>query len=248
MWTSWAQSLLAKIRGKIAWGDFAPKEASAKQCGIWRKIFTSSRMRTKLRFYTPIEARVMQAPTSKSPEEREFVVDSGASMNMMSKKDLSLYELDTLRRSRNRTVVLTANGQVHTNEEAQVNVHDLNLLVIVQLLEETLAVLSHGKLCEDHGFSHGWVSSQEATVDQRREDNGMHNRQHRTSCCCRVIHQFWKRFVGNIDIAGFVNKSSSTAKWRTTPKRLVRINTKNPNKNEKRIGNRDSDDRLWDLP
>ena len=39
-------------------------------------------------------------------------------------------------------MVLTANGDVHTHEEAQVYVHDLNLLVTVQLLKETLAVLS----------------------------------------------------------------------------------------------------------
>ena len=39
-------------------------------------------------------------------------------------------------------------------------VHDLNLFVIMQLLEETSAVLSLGKLCEDNGYSHEWVSSQ----------------------------------------------------------------------------------------
>ena len=54
-----------------------------------------------------IEARVMLAPTSKRPEVREFVVDSGASMHTMSTKELSSDELDTF-------VVLTANG-----EEAQ---------------------------------------------------------------------------------------------------------------------------------
>ena len=43
-------------------------------------------------------------------------------------------------------MVVTANGEVQTNEEAQVYVHDLDLFVTVQLLEETLAVLSLGKL------------------------------------------------------------------------------------------------------
>ena len=43
----------------------------------------------KATFYIPIEARVMPAPTSKKPKERKFVVDSGASVHMMSKKDLS---------------------------------------------------------------------------------------------------------------------------------------------------------------
>ena len=52
----------------------------------------------------------MPAPTSTRPEEREFVVDSGASMHMMSKKELSSEEMDTLRRS-TPTVVLTAIGR-----------------------------------------------------------------------------------------------------------------------------------------
>ena len=55
--------------------------------------------------------------------------------------------MGTVRRSRNPTEVLTANGKVHTHEEAQVFVDDLNQFVTVQLLEETPAVLSLGKLC-----------------------------------------------------------------------------------------------------
>ena len=90
------------------------KDALAEQHGIWRKIFTSSKMRTKLRFYNPIEARVMLAPTSKRPKQREFVIDSGASTHMMSEKEQSSDELETLRRSRNTTVVLAPNEEVHT--------------------------------------------------------------------------------------------------------------------------------------
>ena len=41
---------------------------------------------------------------------------------------------------------MTANGEVQTNEEAQVYVHDLDLFVTLQLLKETRAVLSLGKL------------------------------------------------------------------------------------------------------
>ena len=40
-------------------------------------------------------------------------------------------------------------------------VHDLNLFVIVQLLEETPAVPPLGKLCEDHGYSYESVGGQE---------------------------------------------------------------------------------------
>ena len=48
-------------------------------------------------------------------------------------------------------------------------VHDLDLFVTVQLLEETLVVLSLGKLCEDFGFSK--VSAIKNHDDQRVDDN-----------------------------------------------------------------------------
>ena len=46
------------------------------------------------------------------PEERDFVVDSGASMHMISKKDLNDVEMDTLTKSCSPTIVITANGEV----------------------------------------------------------------------------------------------------------------------------------------
>ena len=46
------------------------------------------------------EARSTLALTSKLSEERKFVIYSGASMHMLSTKDLSSEELETLRRSR----------------------------------------------------------------------------------------------------------------------------------------------------
>ena len=114
----------------------------------------------KTTFYSPIVARAMPVPTSKFPEEQEFVFDSGVSMHMLSKKDLSLEELETLRRSRTPTTVVTAKGEVQTNEEAQVYVHDLDLFVMVQILDDTSAVLSLGKLCEEHGYTYEWASGQ----------------------------------------------------------------------------------------
>ena len=97
---------------------------------------------------------------SKNTEERVFVVDSGASMHMLSKKDLSSNEMDTLRKSRTPSRVVTANGEVQTNEEAQVYVQVLDLFVTVQLLEETAAVVSLGKLCAEHGCSYEWENGE----------------------------------------------------------------------------------------
>ena len=118
-------------------------------------------------FHTPVEARVVPASTSKRPDEREFVVDSGASMCMLSKKISISGEMDTVKRSRPPTVVLTANGEVQAHEEAKVFVHDL--FATAQLLDETPAVLSLGKLCEDHGYSYEWVSGQKPRLT--RMDN-----------------------------------------------------------------------------
>ena len=77
------------------------------------------------------------------------MVDSGTSMHMLSRKDLSLAEFETVRVSRNPTMVITANGEVQTHEEATVYVYNLDLFVTVQILESTPAVQSLGELCED---------------------------------------------------------------------------------------------------
>ena len=65
-----------------------------------------------------------------------------------------------MRTSRSPTTVMTANGEVQTREEATENVKQLDLFVKVMLREETPAVLSLGKLCEDHGYTYHWISGQ----------------------------------------------------------------------------------------
>ena len=66
---------------------------------------------------------VAPAPTSKRPEGRFRRINAH---DEQKKKELSSEEMDTVERSRTPTVVLTANGDVHTHEEAQVFVHDLS--------------------------------------------------------------------------------------------------------------------------
>ena len=46
-------------------------------------------------------------------------------MHMINKKDLNLAELKTVATSRSPTTVVTANGEVQTNEEATVYVKEL---------------------------------------------------------------------------------------------------------------------------
>ena len=81
-------------------------------------------------------------------------------MHMLSRKDLNSAELDAVKVCKSPTTVVTANGEVQTKEEATVYVKELDLFVTVMLLEDTLAVLSLGKVCEDHGYSYHWTSGQ----------------------------------------------------------------------------------------
>ena len=109
-------------------------------------------------FFSPSERRCLPASTLK-PEEREFVVDSGASMHMIS-KGLNSAELETLTTSKNPTTVITANGEVQTHEEATVYVKELDIFLTMKVLEDTPAVLSLGKLCDENGYSHEWINGQ----------------------------------------------------------------------------------------
>ena len=110
-------------------------------------------------FFSSPENRCLPASTLK-PEEREFVVDSGASMHMISKKDLSNAEMDTLTKSCSPTIVITANGEVQTHEEAIVYVKELDIFLTMKVLDNTPAVLSLGKLCDENGYSYEWINGQ----------------------------------------------------------------------------------------
>ena len=110
-------------------------------------------------FFSSPENRCLPASSLK-PEEREFVVDSGASMHMISKKDLSDAEMDTLTKSCSPTTVITANGEVQTHEEATVYVKELENILTTKVLEGTPAVLSLGMLCDENGYSYEWINGQ----------------------------------------------------------------------------------------
>ena len=61
---------------------------------------------------------------------------SGASMHMISKKDLSDAELDTLEKLCSLTTVVTANGEVQTHEEANLYVKELDMFLTVKVLKK----------------------------------------------------------------------------------------------------------------
>ena len=77
---------------------------------------------------------------------------------IVSKKDLTLLEKETLRYPKQPTPVITANGSKHTIRQATIFVTDLDTFVTVQLLEDTPAVLSLCNHCEENGYVFSSVS------------------------------------------------------------------------------------------
>ena len=68
--------------------------------------------------------------------------------------------MDTLTKSCSPTIVITANGEVQTHEEATVYVKELEIFLTMKVLENTPAVLSLGKLCDENGYSYEWINGQ----------------------------------------------------------------------------------------
>ena len=68
-----------------------------------------------------------------------FVVDSGANMHMVSKKDLNSAELETMKTSRSPTTVMTANGEVRTYSSK---------LCFLKKFPQFIP----SRFCEDHGL------------------------------------------------------------------------------------------------
>ena len=81
-------------------------------------------------------------------------------MHMISKKDLNSAEWETVTTSRSLTTFITAHGEVQTHEEATVYVKELDKFLTMKVLEDTPAVLSLGKLCDEHGHSYEWINGQ----------------------------------------------------------------------------------------
>ena len=114
-----------RSREETEWQEHGAREAAWK---LAKSVLKLTEHETAT-FFSPSENRCLPAPSTLKPEEREFVVDSGASMHMISKKkkDLSDAEMHTLTKSCSPTIVIPANGEVQAHEEAIVYVKELEI-------------------------------------------------------------------------------------------------------------------------
>ena len=122
------------------------EEQGAREA-VWKlaKSVLELKEHERATFFSPSENRCLPASTLK-PEEREFVVDSGAPMHMISKKDLSDAEMDTLTKSCSPTIVQSANGEVQTHEEAIVYVKELEKLNMKVLKKHASSIFARKAL------------------------------------------------------------------------------------------------------
>ena len=105
-----------------------------------------------------------------------------------------MQKMDTLTKSCSPTIVTTANGEVQTHEEATVYVKELDIFLTMKVLENTPAVLSLGKLCDENGYSYEWINGQKPHLIKngiRIQCNTENLRSDRGS---RLVNEFFLQF------------------------------------------------------
>ena len=138
------------------WQEQGAREAARKLA----KSVSKLKEKNRATFFSPSENRCLPASTLK-PEKREFVVDSGASMHMISKKDLSNAEnwyFDEIVWSYDSHIRQWRSANAW--REAKVYVKELDIFLTMKVLQNTPAVLSLGKLCDENGYSYEWINGQ----------------------------------------------------------------------------------------
>ena len=100
-----------------------------------------------------------------------------------------------LTKSCSPTTVTTANGEVQTHEEATVYVKELDKFLTMKLLEDTPAVLSLGKLCDENGYSYEWINGQKPHLIKKRNSDTVQHRELRSYCGSRLVKFFLWIFI-----------------------------------------------------
>ena len=178
-----------RSREETEWQELGARKAAWKLA----KSVLELKEHERAAFFSSPENRCHLASSLK-PEEREFVVDSGASMHMISKQDLSEAEMDTLTKSCSPSIVITANGEVQTHEEATVYVKELDTFLTMKVLENTPAVLSLGKLCDENGYSYEWINGQKPHLIKKRDSDTMRHGELRSYRGSRLVNEFFIQF------------------------------------------------------
>ena len=205
----------------------------------------------KTAFYSSTEAWYCDHPLRRN-RKRKLVVDSGASMHCWLEKILSSEKWKPFKTSRKSTTVITAHGKVQTSAEAQVYDHDFELFVTEQILEDTPAILSFGKLREEHDYSYEWACGQNPLLTNNGTRLKYNTEKLRSHGYPRIVIKLERKFVFHIVTTGLIGyffESSNFTKWPYTrssigrPRRSYKIK----DENKKKGNNHATSNRLRDL-
>ena len=87
---------------------------------------------------------------------RDYIIDSGASVNLIARKLLSEAEWSKRKRLAVPLVLRTANSKVIATHTTEVYIKDVDMSMKFYILEDTPSVVSLGVLCKIYGFALFW--------------------------------------------------------------------------------------------
>ena len=154
-WTSSAQPQRSKIWGSVSGGD---RVTSAK-CP--RSSVEAGQKCIQIKGARKSNILLTCPASNLKLEEREFVVDSGASMHMISKKGLEFCwngYLDEIVQSYDSHNRQWRSADAWGGNGVCQRIGYISLTM--KVLENTPAVLSLGKLCDENGYSCDWINGQ----------------------------------------------------------------------------------------
>ena len=135
---------------------------------------------------------------------------------MVGKNHLTPEEAHTFPASKTLCEILTARGTVFTCGEATVHFKDLDMFVTVQLLEDSPAVLSSGRLCVENGYTYEWKPGESSYQESKngKKDEVSGGKPWSTGGPWSSFHQKWpgadcvgKRIAGVTRVAGTIHRT-----------------------------------------
>ena len=144
-----SKDAMGKSKAGQEWNRLHNVWARSAAWKLRKELFPKDKKEEFYVTHEPVAACVAHNP-------REYVVDSGASFHLISRKDLTKRELQTVRPAEEPQTLATANGVVQATQEAEIYAKDLDLIVRALILEDVPPVLSLGRLVRNHQCEYIW--------------------------------------------------------------------------------------------
>ena len=157
----------------------------------------SSRMRRKQRFTLVLKLGQRRLIFQYLQRNENSCLILELSMHMLSERDLSSQELETVRRSRNPTVAVHDQWR-SANKRGSASICSRSWLLRDCAIARRYACSSVAWKILRRTRIFVWVGHRSKTTVDQTGENYLHNGEFRTSGCSRVVIQFWCKVVFNI--------------------------------------------------